>query len=131
MSFKPDSCDDIFSGEKRFEVRKNVPKGRLPTKVYVYKLGSGMVVGEFRAKYAIDIPVIFVKNRIHLPIILEGTCLSYTQLLDYVGNSKFFYEIEIEKPVIYEEPIPLSKFGLKRPPVFWSYIKDRDSTNQD
>ena len=55
MTFKPDSCDDIFSGEKRYEVRKTIPKSR-PTKVYVYKSGSGDIVGEFTATKVFKFP---------------------------------------------------------------------------
>ena len=126
MSFKPNSCDDIFNGKKRYEVRKTIPKNmKTNTKVYVYKSGSGGVVGEFIAKDAIKFPAILVKNGIHVPIILGDTCLTYSQLYDYVRNSKLFYEIEIEDPVIYETPIPLSEFGLKRPPQSWCYAKNK------
>lgn len=125
MSIKPEFCEKIFRGEKKFEVRKTIPEN-IPTRVYVYKSGSGMVVGEFVATYALVFPGPFVKGGINQrteSLILAGTCLTFRQLLDYLGDAKWFYEIRIEDPILYETPITVNGFGLSRPPQSWCYTK--------
>lgn len=126
MSIKPEWCDKIFSGEKCFEVRKTVPRN-MPTKVYVYKSGSGNVVGEFIALYAFKYYAKHIKvitDPQSWSYILEGTCLTKNQFLDYIGDSKCYYVIQIRYAILYKAQIPLSEFGLKRPPQSWCYTKD-------
>ena len=132
MSIKPKWCEDIFNGKKRYEVRKTIPKNmKTNTKVYVCQSGSGGVVGEFTAIKVFKFPGPCVEPEYYQSIewlFLAGTCLTSRQLLDYLGDAKYFYEIVIKNPVIYETPIPLSEFGLNRPPVSWCYAKTNDTT---
>lgn len=138
MSIKPEWCDKIFSGKKMYEVRKTIPRN-MPenTKVYVYKSGSGTVVGEFTTTKVFKFPGPCVNHEYYPAaewLILSGTCLTSRKLHDYIGDSKCFYEIEIGDPVLYKTPIPLSEFGLKRPPQSWCYAKDKtilQATNHD
>lgn len=129
MSIKPEWCDKIFSGKKRYEVRKTIPRN-MPenTKVYVYKSRSGTVVGEFTATKVFKFPGLCV-NYEYYPaaewLILSGTCLTSRKLYDYVGDAKHFYEIAIKDPILYKTPIQLSEFGLKRPPQSWCYTDDK------
>lgn len=131
MSCEPESCDDIFSGKKQYEVRKIIPKN-MPTntKVYVYKSGSGTVVGEFMARFSLQFNVRNAEDDIN-SIILISTGLTRSQLLDYLGNAKRFYEIRIEDPILYETPIPLRNFGISRAPKSWCYIKNCDNTKEE
>lgn len=126
MSIKSEFCEKIFSGEKRYEVRKTVPK-RMHTHVYVCQSGAGGVVGDFIATYYFEFPSPFLKS-VSDPqtesLILGGTCLTSRQLLDYLGSAKCLYKIRIEYPTLYGTPIPLNGFGLSRPPQSWCYAKD-------
>ena len=131
MSIKPKWCDKIFSGEKEFELRKTVPR-HTPTKVYVYKSGSGTVVGEFMLKYHVKIMTPREYTKRHKDVVIkdlsplfQGTCLTEKQFLDYLGDAKYYYAILIEDPVLYETPIPLNKLGLSRPPQSWCYAKKK------
>ena len=131
MSIKPEWCDKIFSGEKEFELRKTVP-AHMPAKVYVYKSGSGTVIGEFMLKYYVKLMTPREYMKIHKDIVitdlspfLQGTCLTEKQFLDYLGNAKYYYAIRIEDPVLYKTPIPLNKLGLSRPPQSWCYAKNK------
>ena len=123
MSIKPEFCEKIFSGEKKFEVRKTIPQN-IPTKVYVYQSGSGGVVGDFIATYYFEFPSPFLKS-VSDPqtesLILDATCLTLRQLYDYLGAAKCLYKIRIEYPNLYETPIPVNVFGLSRPPQSWCY----------
>ena len=138
MSIKPKWCEDIFNGKKWYEVRKTIPKNmKTNTKVYVCQPGSGGVVGEFTAIKVFKFPGPCVGRKYYQSIewlFLAGTCLTSRQLLDYLGDAKHFYEIVIKDPVLYKTQIPLSEFGLKRPPVSWCYVKDKtilQETNHD
>lgn len=131
MSIKSEFCEKIFSGEKEFELRKTVPV-HMPSKVYVYKSGSGTVVGEFMFRYYIKLFSPHEFFVIHKELVTQdispffkGTCLTAKQFLDYLGNTRYYYAIRIEDPILYKTPIKLSEFGLSRPPVSWCYAKNK------
>lgn len=136
MSIKPEWCEKIFSGKKRYEVRKTIPRN-MPTntKVYVCQSGSGGVVGEFTATKVFKFQCVEPEYYQTIEwLFLSGTCLTSRQLLDYLGDAKHFYEIAIKDPILYKTPIPLSEFGLKRPPISWCYTEDKtilQETNHD
>ena len=129
MSIKPEWCDKIFSGEKSYEVRKTIPRN-MPknTKVYVCNSESCKVVGEFIVSCIIKYDASRVKDVKNPLYTLLGTCLTKRELFNYVGDSKYFYEIAIKDPILYKTPIQLSEFGLNRPPVSWCYAKTNDTT---
>lgn len=107
LSIKPEYAQKIFSGDKRYEFRKNMFKRSGVKKVIVYAtMPIGKVIGEF----AID-------------GVIEGHPeLVWSETSDYAGiTKKFFSEyfdgrkkafaIKVGSINLYETPYPLSDLG--------------------
>jgi predicted transcriptional regulator len=160
MSIQPRWCELIASGKKTVEVRKTRPKLETPFKCYIYctkgetvyhprdifgnEALNGKVIGEFvcdrisggSGEYAVD----------HT----EGTCLTPTEIADYIGD-KYAYYWHITNLVIYDKPRELrsffkprtaeeleadiavavltcgihgSPYTIKKPPQSWCYVEE-------
>lgn len=132
ISIKPKWCDLILSGQKTDEIRKTKPDtSNGPLKVFIYKSGSGHVVGEFtliRCKYI----QAWVDNdgEKHL-----GNTFGLRHCMDDEALFKYLYrETKPGKPYhggwawhihnlfVYERPKRLDLFcGIKQPPQSWRY----------
>ena len=107
ISINKPHTDNIKALIKRIEVRKNKPNCALPFLAYIYetknKGGCGKVIGEF------------VCDRIsggageYAVYHTEGTCLTPTEIADYIGD-KYAYYWHITDLVIYDKPRDLSEF---------------------
>ena len=161
ISIHPRWCERIASGEKTVEVRKNRPKIDTPFRCYIYETrgyervgnenlnciiggnGRGKVIGEFVCDKIkrIDIPFPAYWPELDKSV-LYGTCLSLTQIHDYLGH-RSGYGWHISDLVIYDEPKKLSDFkrhdptydfaffgemdrtySVSRPPQSWCYIEE-------
>lgn len=119
ISIQPKWVKKIVRGEKTVEVRKTKPKCEVPFKCYIYctkgnptftqsafcdDISNGKVIGEFvcyrisggSGEYAIY----------HT----AGTCLTPTEIADYIGD-KYAYYWHITDLVVYDEPRELSEFA--------------------
>ena len=161
ISIHPRWCERIASGEKTVEVRKNRPKIDTPFRCYIYETrgyervgnenlnciiggnGRGKVIGEFVCDKIkrIDIPFPAYWPELDKSV-LYGTCLSLTEIHDYLGH-RSGYGWHISDLVIYDEPKKLSDFkrhdptydfaffgemdrtySVSRPPQSWCYIEE-------
>ena len=169
ISIQPKWNELIASGKKTVEVRKTKPKLETPFRCYIYctkdnsfaektlrgfdengkaiyyKANKGKVIGEFvcrrisggAGEYAVY----------HT----EGTCLTPTEIADYIGDTYAYYW-HISDLVIYDKPRELSEFlidckccskifvgdpncwqgcvngyrRLTRPPQSWCYVESED-----
>lgn len=122
---------------------------RQPKDYVVDSSGNGKVIGEFVCDgfytffpYGLGIAIYDAQENIVEPQdMLEWSCLTEDQLVDYVGN-KECYGWHISNLVIYDEPKELSEFssgssvftfddkgkivysGMKRPPQSWCYVEE-------
>lgn len=121
ISIQPKWCELIASGKKTVEVRKTKPKLETPFKVYIYETqgrteapfvdeeghhifkGRGQVIGEFVCDYISGGTGEYAIYR------TEGTCLTPTEIADYLGG-KYAYYWHISDLVIYGKPKELSEF---------------------
>ena len=145
ISLHPKWCIRILSGIKTREVRKRAPLRTTPFKVYLYctnpnthdpwelleihnhddgKIyrGNGKIVGEATCVSITEYEIPFGNQ-------IDGTCLTARELYEYAGNSDKLCFIALENPIVYDKPIELSEFGLKRPPQSWQYIPKREPEN--
>lgn len=130
ISIKPKWCDLIFSGEKKDEIRKTKPKfGNID--VYVYQTGNGGVIGKFRLWELTYIQAWIDKDgEKHLGnTLFLKSCLSFNELFDYIHREQKpgkpypgGWAWRVDNPILFEQPKPLSDFGLKRPPQSWCYV---------
>ena len=145
VSLKPKWCIRILDEVKNVEVRKNYPKRRNTTEFLAllyctephtedpHKLleihnwgtekiyrGNGMIVGEMLIDRVEELP--FDGTSYKMPE-SGNCCLTEEQLYDY-GKGKKLYGWHIASVQLYEIPVPLSDFGLKRPPQSWCYVPE-------
>lgn len=118
-SIRPEWIRRIFKHKKLAEIRKSMPQCIYPIKIYWYetKVGRGAVVGE---------SICFLAAKVeHFTDVTAASCLSEWELKSY-SNGKSLYAWFLAKTVEYEQPRPLSDFGLNRPPQSWCYVKRSD-----
>ena len=140
MSLNPKWVELILQGLKEREVRKRAPLLRQPFKVYLYctkpntkepyeyleihnKMNdkiykaNGYVVGEATCVSITEFKRPFGSG-------IYGTCLSPKELYEYAGSSDKLSFMALENQITYPEPVPLSAFGLTRPPQSWQYVEE-------
>ena len=136
ISMQPQWVEKILNGEKTIEIRKTMPKCKLPCKVYIYctknekqylsnvkccesLLMDSNSLGKVVAKFMLyDIETIerdfndWLPKRMYdiMPSQLEASCLTEKELCDY-GNGKVLYAWYIDDLKIYDKPKELSEFG--------------------
>ena len=132
ISIRPEWCEKIMSGQKTIEVRKTRPKMNPPFKCYIYKCGSGKVIGEFLCDEIINI-----NGAGRIPSdAARPTCLEPAELHQYLGAA-VGYGWHISDLKIYDHLRDLweftglrkTKFGLApgpitRPPQSWRYVEE-------
>lgn len=135
ISIKPEYVEKILNGEKTIEIRKTMPKCKLPCKVYIYctkgKLdkdslvvchslpaimpynANGKVVAEFTLnnveRFDVPYPAYFYKVEKQLQHIVQGSCLPLTPIHHYLKNNSG-YAWHIDNLKIYDKPKELSEF---------------------
>ena len=131
ISIKPEWVRKILNGEKTIEIRKTIPKCKLPCKVYIYctkgkklykcvsnfdeDLLNGKVIAEFTlnkvSTYDWDTDFLNTKQNMYYTKSGEAdkTCLTYEKLCDY-GKGKDLYGWHIDDLKIYDKPKELSEF---------------------
>lgn len=154
ISVRPEWADKIISGEKTLEVRKNRPKLEPPFMCYIYRCGSGKIVGKFMCDYIInDFPQYMLGKETVLAYwrLLDGSCLNRDDLINY-GGLCTLHGWHISDLHIYGKPLPLSEFRkpcnngifcescamysefeercgndaltINRPPQSWCYVEE-------
>ena len=117
ISIQPKWCEKILKLEKRWEMRKTIPKAKGPFRVFIYQTEGGGVVGEFVCDSFTEVDPGEITKRI-----LTDTQLTKQEALEY-ADGKTVYLWRIRSLVDYPEPKPLSAYGLDRPPQSWCYLK--------
>lgn len=139
------SCEDVASERKTFEVRKNRPSIDIPFKCYIYcattgnpygypisintkkgikEIFTGMVIGEFICDEIIE-----DYNGENSGILCNQGCLTLDELIAYRRNRPL-YGWHISNLVIYDEPKNLREF--RKPggiyyagvPTAWKYVNE-------
>ncbi len=118
ISIQPKWCELIASGKKTVEVRKTKPKLETPFKVYIYCTIDGGVKGDMLVRSKLICGKVigeFICDRIsggtgeYAVYHTEGTCLTPTEIADYIGD-KYAYYWHISDLVIYDKPRELGEF---------------------
>lgn len=141
ISIRPTWCAKIASGEKTIEVRRTCPKLEPPFLCHIYcssvksmplapyvKLHrqTGGAVDEWSGKVFAS----FVCDNVYeidaaeiSPEIAKMACLPLADMRGYIG-AKGGYGWHISELQIYDNPVPLPKFGLNRAPQSWGYVEE-------
>ena len=120
LSIKPEYTERIFSGEKKYEFRKQKPK-LVFERAYVYKSHpSKNIVGWFSVKRIISGP----------PKKIWGKCknrggIKRKEYFDYCNGRKVIYALEIGSICQFEKPIdPFTTISNFKPPQNFAYLDE-------
>lgn len=118
LSINPEYVEKIFSGEKKYEFRRNIFKNKDVNTVIIYSTSPvKRIVGEFTVKKIIkDLP----SNLWELSP--ECTGISKEKFYKYFKNKKEGYAIEIGKVKRYPTLKKIEEYSLKVAPQSFVYI---------
>ena len=143
VSIRHEWCEEIFSGRKKWEIRKTAPKCETPFRANVYEskakalmfadsgsrapiVGSGQVIGSFVCDSICKILPCADYYTDGYEIdddMLAATRLSRAQLTEY-GRGKTLYAWHVSCPRLFTAPQFVDTFGKKEPPQSWCYLED-------
>lgn len=161
LSIRPEWCDLIIRHKKTVELRKTRPNLQTPFKVYIWCTkarkfwarvhGNGWqqlderVIGEFICDDIRRIGPEYCVVKEDIESAISGSCLTVPQVKNYAGwksgmsyaDLKDLYGWHISDLKIYDEPIKLKNFRVKRPdrngdglrdvcnpPQSWIYLEE-------
>lgn len=161
LSIRPEWCDLIIQHKKTVELRKTRPNLQTPFKVYIWCTkarkswarihGNGWqqlderIIGEFICDDIRRIGPEYCVVKEDIESAIAGSCLTVPQVKDYAGwksgmsyaELKDLYGWHISNLKIYDEPIKLKNFRVKRPdrngnglrdvcnpPQSWIYLEE-------
>lgn len=118
LSIHKNYSDKIFSGQKKFEYRRVIPKSRI-SRIMVYEArGCGKIVGE-----------LIIDNIVSGSIseIWESTSyaggVTYHDFVNYFQGKNKVFAYSISKVKIYDKPKSLADFGLSKAPQNFVWIE--------
>lgn len=123
MSIKHEWAVRIYRGEKTVEYRKSSPTVETygqPLKVYLYESGTGNITGEMMVNgVKVYGPYDSYEEK-------GNGCVDFELLNEYwnKGNGQL-HCWRIGKATKYSESIPLNVFGVRRPPMSWQYLIEK------
>ena len=129
MSIRKEHAENILSGKKVYEFRKNKPKKEnMPYLVLLYETqnggGAGAIVGACKMSSTIN----FRTCELETPVmgiwrktLADGGCITPEYLKEY-AKGKDVVAWCVSNPIRFKEPLPLSRFNLTRAPQSWRYL---------
>lgn len=105
---------------KTMDIRSTKPKYNTPFKVFVYITGSVGVVGEFVCNNVMDIKTFGEYAEAE-----KRSNVGVKYIWEYSkGGQRKIYGWDVSQVKIYDKPMNIGSFGLKRPPQSWCYAKE-------
>lgn len=117
MSIKPKYANKIFTGEKLYELRRQIFQKKVSSIVVYSSSPIMMVIGE------VEVEDIIVGTPVSIFQQFEDEiCISKDDYFSYFNNTDIAYAIKIGRVNKYHEPKKLSDFGIKRAPQSYIYL---------
>lgn len=88
--------------------------------------GSQKIIAEWMCSdivYILTHPEVFARHPMLYKKALEAACLTEVEIEEYSGG-KDVYGLCISNLKVYDSPLTLADFGLKRAPQSWCYVED-------
>ncbi|MBS5508693.1 MAG: hypothetical protein KHX31_08660 [Akkermansia sp.] len=116
----------ILSGEKEWELRKNVPRLKKGDSVTLWLYESGKdgdraIIGKCRLVVIASLSTNPPKGLLELAI--KNACVTEEELRHYLPCRTW----RVADPVKLPAAVPLSDIGMTRPPLSWRYITDEQA----
>ncbi len=119
LSIKPKYAAMIYAGQKLVEFRRSLPySAKEWRRFYIYETSPvQMVTGWAYVSYvtAATVPLIW-------RVFQHEGGISYKDYSRYMAGKSEAWALEISNFYRFAEPLPLSSFGIDRPPQGWRYI---------
>lgn len=109
----------IMTIAKRCYLLTTMPKQQLPFRCLIYQEESGGVVGEFTCD---DIDYEFV-DRLTKEW-LSDTLISVADAKKMANGCHMLFKWRIRSLILYADPRPLIRYGLKEPPKEWCVLHE-------
>ena len=118
LAIKPQYARRIFTGEKRVEFRKTIPRGDIAHVVLYATRPVSRIVGRFKlAAVETDTPSRLWRKYHHI------AGIDHSDYMAYFANTSRAVGILVEDPVVFAHPRPLSAVsGVARPPQGLQYV---------
>ena len=116
----------ILTIAKRCYLMRSMPKQQLPLRCFMYHEKSGGVIAEFTCD---DIDYEFV-DRISKEW-LKDTMVSVEDAKKLANGYHMLFKWRIRSLILYTEPRPLARYGLKEPPKEWCIVQQRERVPMD
>lgn len=120
LSIKPQYAKRIFSGEKKYEYRRNLFKRPDVDTVVVYATKPiGKVIGEFKIEAVLEGKPEFIWEQTKL---YGG--IDEKDYIDYFAERDKGFAIQIKTAKVYKKPLELTEINpnIKYPPQSFMYI---------
>lgn len=116
LSIKPEFVNKIFSGEKKYEYRRNIFKNQSVDTIIVYCTKPvGMIVGEIKIDEVLNLELnsLWEKTK-------DSSGLKYEFFKSYFHDKETGYAIKFKEVTEYSEPLYLTDYkkNLKAPQSF-------------
>lgn len=117
LSVNPEYVERIFSGEKRYEYRKRLPKEPID-KIIIYSTYPEMkVIGEVEV-----VDFIFGSPTAVWEQTKKSAGISREKYRKYFKGCKIAYAYQLGLTITYDTPKLLSDFGISNPPQSFIYL---------
>ena len=121
IAIHPEFAEKIFKGIKKYEYRKQKPRGFVDTLIIYATKPIGKVVGEVEVEYIYS----------HSPYMIwqwtrKHSGMSYEQYFKYFVGKRKAYAYKLGKVTKYDKPKKISDFGIKKAPQSFVYIKRKE-----
>lgn len=117
LSIKPRYIEQILSGEKKYEFRRNIPKQAIG-KIYIYASSPvKRIVGIINCDDILEDEL----NNLW-SICKEGGCISKEDFFRYFEGKKVGYAYSVKSFEEFKEYKKLQEFGIKNAPQSFMYI---------
>lgn len=119
LSVKSKYLKRIYGGTKGIEIRKQVPRLLNPNDiVWFYESGKGLITGfgRYHSSVVMTPKEALEKYRVEMDV-------TETEFWNYVGDATEVALLIFKWVANLNTKIPLSNFGLKRPPQSYCYIE--------
>lgn len=117
ISIKPEYSALIFSGKKKYEYRKRIPRDVKIAVIYA-TAPIKKIVGEFIVDETLSMPP---TDLWHKTQFYSG--LTKETFFQYFGEDMIAHALSIKKVMKYEIPMSLGEIGVKQAPQSWQYLK--------
>ena len=123
LSIKPEFVKKIFSGEKKFELRKSIFKDKRVSSVVIYASSPLMrIVGEFTIKDILSCEV----NKMWDIVRMEAG-VSEQFYNSYFKGKHIAFAIQIGKVKRYMTPKTLADYNIRKAPQSFCYLTNNKS----